>query len=441
MNSNPALESFAAASRALAGSTTEPDWLQSLREESLTRFVTRGFPEARDERWKYTRLKSFTRSAYQLVKSEIASPDSLPARAFADLAAHRLVFVDGQLVTDVEHSDLPRGLHCRSLATALNGDNPDLQARIGAIARPELHPFTDLSNALLREGVVIEVDAGAEIERPVYLLFIATATKNPRVAAPRVLLDLGANARLSILEHHIGAADTRTFTNLCIEGRLQDGAGLEHYALQDQTGSGCVLSALHLDQQRDTRVIHHSIGLGGRMIRNDVHSRLSGRGAAIDLRGLYLAGDREHIDNHTLVEHCAAATSSSEDYKGVLHGRGRAVFNGKVLIHEGAAGSVAHQSNGNLLLSEQAEVNTKPELEIYNDDVKCSHGATVGQLDKQALFYLRSRGIDEETARIMLTFAFAESVLQGIPLTTVRERVEQSVIDLLPASERIRSFV
>ena len=187
--------------------------------------------------------------------------------------------------------------------------------------------------------------------------------------------------------------------------------------------------------------VSHNLSLGARMVRNDLHSRLAGKGAGIDMFGLFLAGDRQHVDNHTQVEHIATHTRSTQDYKCVLHGRGRAVFNGKAHIHQGAQGSEATQVNDNLLLSERAEIDTKPELEIYNDDVKCSHGATVGQLDKQALFYLRSRGIDEETARVLLTFAFAEAVLQRVGPNPVRERVEKTVIDMLPQSEKIREFV
>ncbi len=441
MTASPAIDSLKAAAEWQRTVSPAPEWLQELKSASLSKFLAAGFPTQRAERWKYTRLASFARKSYALPGAQGGAGLALPAGAFRALEGPRLVFIDGCLHEGLSDTGNIPGLRITNLETAIGEDNRLVREQLGRIADGDLHQFTRLNLGLLGGGAVIEVDRGVEIRQPLYLLFMSQAADAPLVANPRILFRLGERSSIKFVEHHIGEPAADNLVNLCGEGIVGQGATLEYYAIHEDTGGSCGLSSLHLRQAGDSLVRHNSVSLGGRMIRNDVHSRLEASGASIELHGLYLAGDRQHVDNHTLVEHCAPHTTSSQDYKGVLQGRGRAVFNGKVLIHEGAHGSNAQQSNSNLLLSGQAEVDTKPELEIYNDDVKCSHGATVGQLDKQALYYLRSRGIGEETARVMLTFAFAEAVIQKMAIAQLRERIEENVIRLLPASERIRTFL
>lgn len=437
---SPALASFQAAAEVLAKQAEEPAWLAAARADGWQEFAKQGIPGGGNERWKYTRLAAFERQAYALPGHGGSLSKAPHSGSFEALGGPRLVFVDGCFDAHSSTLEHVHGLRVVNLARAIAENDDVARELLGNIAQSEMHPFAALNSALLSNGALIDVDADARISQPVYLLLISSAAQTALISNPRILLRVGANAALTVVEHHVAHDGARNFVNVAAEGRLEDGARLEYYCVHDGAAGDCHLGALHLEQARNSHAVHNSVSLGGRMVRYDLHSRLLGSGASIDMRGLYMAGDRQHVDNHTLVEHCAPHTSSQQDYKGVLHGRGRAVFNGKVLIHEGATGSVAHQVNNNLLLSDQAEVDTKPELEIYNDDVKCSHGATVGQLDKEALFYLRSRGIGEKTARTMLTFAFAEAVIQGVSIATVRERIEQTVIDLLPDSDRIRSF-
>jgi len=438
---SPALASFKAAVEQLAINDAAPAWVDSTRADGWKRFEETGIPGGRSERWKYTRLAALERQAFALPGHEGGLAKAAHAAEFSGLPGPRMVFVDGCFDKHSSSVASQKGLRVRSLANIIADDDAVTRELLGKIAQTTLHPFAALNSALLANGAVIDVEPGLVLEEPVYLLFISSLATASLISNPRILLDVGANASITVIEHHLAHDGTRNFVNLTTEGRVGEGAKLEYCCVKDGVALDSHISGLHLEQARDSHVIHNSVSMGGRLIRNDLHCRLSGPGSHIDMRGLYLAGDRQHVDNHTLVEHCAPHTTSEQDYKGVLHGRGRAVFNGKVLIHTGAHGSEAHQNNSNLLLSKQAEVDTKPELEIYNDDVKCSHGATVGQLDKEALYYLRSRGIGEATARSMLTFAFAEALVQKIGVGDLRNRIEQRVIELLPESERIRSFV
>lgn len=440
-NPSPALASLRNAAEQIARQRPVADWLQAARAAGWERFAETGFPGPRHERWKYTRLNALARREFALPDRAAAPEDASHSGEFSELAGNRLVFVNGQLHEPASRLNGDAGLRLSRLGNSMQDDDPVARSLLGEIAQSALHPFAALNSALLVDGASLDLAPGAHFEEPLYLVFISTRSGESLIANPRIVLNLGANSALTVIEHHLAHAGARNLTNVTIEGRIGDGARLNFNAIQDDTADDTLIRGLHLEQARDSHVIHNNICLGGKLNRYDLHSRLVGPGSHIEMRGLYLAGDRQHVDNHTLVEHCVPRTSSQQDYKGVLHGRGRAVFNGKVLIHEGAAGSEAHQSNRNLLLSSNAEVDTKPELEIYNDDVKCSHGATVGQLDQQALFYLQSRGISEKTARVMLTFAFAESVLQDLPQASVRRRIEERVIGMLPSSERIRTFV
>lgn len=440
-SSSPALTSFKAAAEGLAADGTATAWLDAARADGWRQFRQQGIPGARSERWKYTRLNALERRAFELPDHDANPSRAWPSNAFDDLPGTRLVFVDGCFDPDSSKLAKDAAVRVSNLAGAIANNDPLALEMLGKIAQAEMHPFAALNTALLTNGALIDIAPGKQSSEPVYLLFISSAAEVSLISNPRILINLGANASSTVIEHHVAHEGAKNFVNLTAEGRLGEGARLEYYTIQDGMDGDCLMSGLHLQQGRDSHTVHNSVCLGGRMIRNDLHCRLLGAGASIEMRGLYLAGDRQHVDNHTLVEHCVPHTSSGQDYKGVLHGRGRAVFNGKVLIHAGAKGSEAHQNNSNLLMSAQAEIDTKPELEIYNDDVKCTHGATVGQLDGEALYYLRSRGIGEATARSMLTFAFAEALVQKMRLAEVRQRVEQRVIELLPERDRIRSFV
>jgi Fe-S cluster assembly protein SufD len=327
------------------------------------------------------------------------------------------------------------------LLRALAENNDLLQQHLNRYAAPAKSGFSSLNTAFMQDGAVIIVPDNMTVEIPIHIIYLTDDQAGASASGPRNLIVLGKNARATVIETYSGPDDTEYFTNSVTEVSLEAGAALDHYKLQQEGQKGFHIGSLEVWQQRDSRFYSHSISLGGKLARNDINVKLQGPGAQVILNGLYLAGGTQHIDNHTRIDHLSPHTSSKENYRGVLSGRARGVFNGKVIVHKDAQKTDAHQSNANLLLSSEAEVDTKPELEIYADDVKCSHGATVGQLDENMLFYLQSRAIPEDLAHSLLTFAFAEDVISRIQLAPVRRRLEQHVVGQLPDADRIKEFV
>ena len=257
---------------------------------------------------------------------------------------------------------------------------------------------------------------------------------------PRNLVVMAEQSEATLIESYVGLDDADYFTNAVTEISLADNAILKHYKVQQESLNAYHIGSLNAWQGKNSQLESHSVSLGGALVRNDIHSQLDAEGANIVMNGLYMTSGRQHVDNHTRVDHLKPHTYSTENYRGVLNDRSRAVFNGKVVVHKQAQKIDAHQNNANLLLSDDAEIDTKPELEIYADDVKCSHGATVGQLDENMLFYLRSRAIDEETARSLLTYAFADEVISKIEFMPIRNRLEYLVVGQLPDAALIREF-
>ena len=407
-----------------------PAWLAERRRDGLETFSAAGFPGRRDEDWKYTDLKLVTRRSFACD----AAP-ALDVPEIAGLDCPVLVFVNGRLV---ESRGLPDGTTVLPLARALADGHDACRELLGRIAKPARHRFAALATALFADGVLINLGDDRVLDAPLRLVFLAGGDE-PALACPRVLIRAGANSRATIIEHYAGAPG-ESLSLAVTEAALGPGASIEHYRLQEASGEAFHLGVLAARLERDASLVSHNLSVGGRIARLDLDVELAGPGARVEMNGLYVVRDRQHADSHTRVDHAVPRTTSDELYRGVLAGKSRAVFNGKAIVHPGAAGTDARQSNANLLLSPEAEVDTKPELEIYADDVKCAHGATTGQLDTNALFYLRSRGVDVETARSLLTFAFADTVLARMALAPLRRHAEQLVVGRLPDAERIREF-
>jgi len=310
------------------------------------------------------------------------------------------------------------------------------QSAIGAAA----DAMTALNGALLTDGLRLTLADTAVLDKPLYLVFVVTG-EGTAVASPRILIEAGAHARATVVEHYAGEAQARRFTNVVTDIVQDEASRIEHYRLQQQPSRSFQVSRLHAALAARARLDCHSLDLGGGLVRHDTMVRLTDREAAVSLNGIYITGGDQHVDNHTRIDHEAPDTVSREDYRGVLRDRSRAVFNGKVMVHAGADGTDAAQSNRNLLLSDKAEVDTKPELEIYADDVKCSHGATVGQLDETALFYLRSRGIDTESARHLLIFAFLRELLARAEVPALARRMERMLVGGLPEFDELESLL
>ncbi len=419
---------------------TAPDWLAAERADAFARFQTAGFPTRRDELWKYTDVSPITGADLAPTNGErdyTANVD-LATLGYGEHDARVLVFIDGRYVPAASHvGSLADGVVIGSVREVLAKTPTLIQAHLDQCVAAD-HVFAALNTAFFEDGAYIRIPDGVAVEQPIMLYFVASQAAQRLALHPRNLIVMGRHAEAKIVEsfHSMTGGG---FTNAITEIETHDGAVLEHYKVQQAHNESFHIGGTHLKQHRDSRVESFSIALGGALTRNDLVSRLVGEGAGIVLNGFYMGGTQQHVDNHTLVEHVAPRTESDENYRGVLDGRARAVFNGKVIVHPNAQEIAAAQANANLLLSDDAEIDTKPELEIYADNVKCSHGASVGQLDKDALFYLRSRCMDEETSRNLLTFAFADEVIRRIKFAPVRQRLENIIGGRLPCADLIKA--
>jgi Fe-S cluster assembly protein SufD len=434
------LAEFAATQSALPGQGL--DWLDRSRTGALDAFASSGFPTPRNEDWKYTRVTPIEKRGFTLPGADGADLQSADVeRFFFDgLDCEQLVFVDGRYVDALSRRNVVEsGVRITTMESAMNASSQLLEAHLGHYADTDGRPFSALNTAFMTDGAVIHVKNRGAGRHPVHLLFVATAVDV--VSHPRVLVVAEAASQTTVIESYVSLVDGCYFTNALTEVVLMEAARVDHYKLQKENDKAFHVATLQVRQERDTRFASHSISFGGQLVRNDINVVLDAEGASCLLNGLFMARGRQHMDYHTRVDHAKPNGSSEEIYKGILDGRARGVFNGRVKVHPDAQKTDAHQSNNNLLLSRDAEVDTKPELEIYADDVKCSHGATVGQLDEQSLYYLRSRGIGKAQARGLLTYGFARDILERVELAPLREKLTAELLERMPNAEQIREMV
>ncbi len=406
-------------------------WLKWAREEALASFAATAFPTARQEDWKYTSV-----TAIERVRFVATAPRSngVTAAQIASLSipdAYLLVFVNGRCQPQLSRLDgLPAGVTIASLAEVIERQPERLEALLTRAAQHCASGFAALNAAFMADGAFVHLAPGAALEQPIHLLFIAT---EPNLAIqPRNVFLAEEGSHASVIEHYVAADGLAYLTNALTDIVLGRGARFEHHRLQQESLEAYQVAGVNVDQRQASRFTSNSFALGGALARVDINVGLNAEGAECTLNGLYLSGGRQHVDHHTRIDHAQPRGVSRELYKGVLDGTSRAVFNGKVIVHPNAQQSDAQQSNRNLLLSESAEVDTKPQLEIYADDVKCSHGATVGQLDPDQIFYLRCRGVDDAAARALLTFAFADEVISRLSVVPLRKRLQTLLLGRLP---------
>ncbi|HJV73744.1 MAG TPA: Fe-S cluster assembly protein SufD [Noviherbaspirillum sp.] len=415
-------------------------WLGRIRTEALDIFAQQGFPTKRDEEWKYTSVAEFEKHAFLAMP---ASRDDAVATAIArnfaieNDAAHLLVFQNGRYAPALSSpGNLPSGATLKSLADVL-ATTPDILEPY--LANGEQQPaFDALNAAFMADGVFLHLKRGTVLETPVHLLFLSTQAESASHLRNIIVAEEGAQA--TVIEHYAGTDGTLYFTNVVSRIFAAENAVIEHHKLQQEAGNAFHVAGIHAIQRRDSHFASNSFTLGGALTRNDITTVFDAAGCDATLNGLYLVGGQQHVDNHTRIDHRMPNGTSRENYRGVLDGRSHAVFNGKVIVHPGAQKTNAFQANHNLLLSREAEIDTKPQLEIHADDVKCNHGATIGQLDETQLFYLRSRGIDEAVARNLLVHAFAHDVIEYIRVASLRTRLEQILLARLPQGERMREL-
>jgi len=420
---------------------SEPAAITALRRMAIERFVTLGFPTLRQEEWRQTNVGAIAQGSFVRYEGPEPTVDLSRLEPLAEGAAARLVFVNGRLSQRLSTlGELPAGVIVASLAEALEKAPDKVEPWLGQHARFDDHPFVALNTAFLRDGALVWVPRGVVVEKPIHLMFVSNSTgSEPIVTFPRNLFVAGENSQVTIVETYAG--EGAYFTCPVTELVAGPASVVDHYKVQIESREAFHMATFQIEAERSCAPSSHSISIGGALVRNDVNAVLDGEGIDCILNGLYLGEGRQVIDNHMRVEHAKPHCASHELYKGVLDGAARSVFNGLIHVHPGAQKTDAKQSNRNLLLSSNAIANSNPQLEIFADDVKCTHGSTVGQLDEDAIFYLRSRGIGQEAARSLLTYAFASDIVERIKVEPVRRDLEEFLFARLPQGEVVRQAV
>lgn len=416
-------EAFEARAEALPGARLP--WLSGLRRDAIGAFAERGFPTTRWEDWRTTNVTPISERTFPVAEAASATPSSASTLVGLD-DAHRLVFVDGHLAPELSNPGaLPKGARVCGLAEALEAVPERVERALGRVGDPKTDPFRALNTALFADGLFLDLEPGVELERPVHALFLSSDSGT--LASPRIVIGLRERSRASVVEQYAALDGGVYLTNAVTDVSLDRGASLEHVKLQNESTDAFHIAALAADQEAGSQLSSYSISVGGRLSRFDIRTRLGAEESRCRLVGLYLGRDAQLVDHHTWIDHAAPLTTSREIYKGILDHRARGVFCGRVHVRPDAQNTDAEQSNRNLMLSDEASVHAQPQLEIYADDVKCSHGNAIGRLDENALFYLRSRGIPLAAARSLLTWAFANEILAELPIPALREALEPFV--------------
>lgn len=418
-------------------SAGEPDWLRGLRKKAISRFAELGFPSTRVEEWKYTDVSALAKTSFQAAEFRA---DGLPAELLFDLPmAHaafseccsRIVFVNGHYNPQLSSLDLPESIVAGSLAAAMKRKAPNVEEHLARHASFNRQAFVALNTAFMEDGAFIEIPRGVALETPIHLLYVATGDE-PISAHPRNLIVVGEDSQASIIEDYVTLGDASYFTNAVTEVIVGENSVVDHYKLLAESEHAFHIATIQVHQARSSSFTAHSISLGGGLVRNDVNVLLDGEGAECALNGLYVTDHHQHVDNHTVIDHAQPHCVSREIYKGILDDESSAVFNGSIVVRKDAQKTDARQSNKNLLLSEHATINSKPQLEINADDVKCSHGTSIGHLEEDSIYYLRSRGIGVDEARAVLTYGFANDVLNKMKIDAVRVRLECALLARMP---------
>ncbi len=415
------------------GGGRAPEWLKGLRRGAIDGFRRMGFPSTKDEEWRFTSVAPIARGGF-------APSTSAGSLALADLAPFlfdhpewpRLVFVDGQFVPALSGGAAVPGLTATTISAALASD-PDLVERhFGHHVRPEETPFTALNTALTKDGAVIRVTQGTQIPVPVHVVFVSSDSADGVVSHPRVLVVAEEQSRFQVVESYVSLSNrTRYWTNAVVEVSMGAGSWVEHGRVQRESEAAYHIGFTHVNQARDSHYRSFSLAMGGAIARHNLHTRLGAPNTEAVLYGLYIGRGDQLIDTHTTIYHDEPNCRSWEVYKGVLDDRSHGVFNGKIFVKPEAQKTDAKQTNRTLLLSDSARVDTKPQLEIFADDVKCTHGATIGNLEPMGLFYCQSRGIPAAAARRLLTHAFAAEVLNEVTSEPIRTALNQVVHERL----------
>jgi Fe-S cluster assembly protein SufD len=412
------------------GAAGAPAWLKEIREAAITRFAELGFPSMKQEAWRFTSTAPIAETAFALSDRQagggVTSAQVESLRTGTRSA--RVVFVDGAFAPELSRvGDLPPGVHAGSLAAALTTAPALTRAHLAHYAPYQASPFAALNTAFLADGAFVHVPAGVEIDRPIEIVFVASAGGDPAVSHPRSLVVVERGARATVVESYVAFTDGLYWTNAVTEVAVGEGARVEYYRLQRESRQAYHVATTHTIQGRDSVLRLHPITLGADLARHDIYTALAGSGADLVLNGFYLLRGKQHGDHHTVIDHAQPHCTSHEFFNGILGEQAHGVFTGRIIVRPGAQRTDSKQTNNNLLLSAEARADSQPQLEIYADDVKCTHGSTMGPLDEMALYYLQSRGLSPEMAAGMLTYGFAAEILGRMEHADLRRELDQVI--------------
>jgi len=417
-----------------------PRWLEATREAAIRRFAELGFPTTRDEEYRFTNVSPIADTPFER-PAEAAHVDlaAIEPYLFGSQCATELLFVNGRAGglspsnTALSPKTLPEGVTVTTLSRLIaSGAVAELEPHLARVADFNGSAFSALNTALFEDAAVVFVAPGTVLEAPINLVFVSTTESTPTVSFPRVLIVAGENSQSTFIESHVSFGEGTYFSCALTEVVCHEHAIVDHYRAQLEQSHGYHYCRLQVRTKRSATFLSHAFSLGGAIVRNDLGADLVGEGVNCTLNGLYLADGETLVDNHTTINHAQPHCASHEVYKGILGGRARGIFNGKIIVAIDAQKTDAKQTNKVMLLSDQAQMNTKPQLEIFADDVKCTHGATIGQLDADSLFYLQTRGLDRDTARGLLIRGFAGDIAERVKFQPLRERLDRWLLEQIP---------
>jgi Fe-S cluster assembly protein SufD len=418
------LESFSEFEKLAAGHALP--WLRKLRQDAFARFCEVWFPTTHDEDWRFTNVSAIAQTAFRLTRNRRVrlSQQELEPYRFAGVAC-QLVFVNGHFARELSSlGKLPNGVKVSSLAGEISRNLGAIEPHLGRYLDFRHDAFCALNTAFVEDGAFVHIPRGTLVEEPICLLFVSTGDDAPSMSHPRNLIVAEEDSQATFVEDYVSLDGGALFCNTVTELVASDHTVLSHYMIEREHKQAFNVSTLRIQQGRSANIVSHSVLLGGALVRNNVHPVLAGEGGECLINGLFIGNGHQHLDNYMLVEHASPRCASRQFYNGILDGHAHGVFHGRIIVHKDAQKTDAKQTNRNLLLSDDAQIDTKPQLEIYADDVKCTHGATIGQIEGDALFYLRSRGIDEVSARNLLLLAFASECLDRMKEGPIRRHVE-----------------
>jgi Fe-S cluster assembly protein SufD len=419
----------------------QPAWLSPLRTTGLASFIEQGFPTLKHEDWRFTNVAPIAALPFRPAREALvngAEGKTLDEAVFTKLPGNRLVFVNGFFSAGLSRLlPVSGGVKIENLSAALVKGSALIEKHLGKYAQTGNNTFAALNQAFFSDGAFIHVPAGAAVEEPVQLIYISSARQSGEAIHPRNLIIAEANSKLTVIESYISTGKAAYFTNAVTEIVAGDNAYLEHVKLQDEAADAFHIATIQGEFGRASNVTVHSFALGAKLSRTNIRAKLAGEGLECILNGLYVTKDEQLADHHMIVEHAQPHCASHEYFNGILDDKSKGVFHGRILVQQIAQKTDAKQTNKNLLLSDNATADTKPQLEIYADDVKCTHGATIGQLNEESIFYLRTRGLGPETARRMLIHAFAGEIIERIQCEPAREALDKLVWDRLEANPHL----